>query len=161
MMSVGTSKTAEGERAVSNGASSVAGVAPGMRASRPRPRPERCLGMRAFRSNGSCPRDHFLGKLFIGQRAGRTRVVLKNGQPKAGRLRETHVAWYQALELFLWKMLSNLLDHLASQPRARIIHGQHDAKEIDSRVEAVAHQPDGIQQLLHAFQGEIFRSEEH
>src|SRR5271165_4035615 len=82
-------------------------------------------------------------------------IVLQNGESVAGCLGEADITWHNGIELFLGKVFLNLAHNFFTQGRTWIVHGKDYAEEHDVRIQAVTNQPDGIEELLHAFQGKV------
>src|SRR5882724_201611 len=120
--------------------SSAAGVAE-RRAPRPRPSP------RLFMPE-NLPRE-----FEICDRPARPQIVQHHGLAVARRLREPHVARNHRVEDLAREIAVHLVADLERQARPAIEHREHDALDREARVQALAHEPDGLEKLREPLQG--------
>src|SRR5207249_3385507 len=111
--------------------SSAVGVAES-RAPRPRPSP------RLFML------QHLPGEFEICDRPTRSQVMEHHGLPVARCLREAHVARDHRVEDLAREVAVHLVSDLKRQARPAIEHREHDARDGEARVQALAHEPDGL-----------------
>src|SRR6266567_4928800 len=121
-----------------------ASAALGMRASRPRPSPYRLA-----------TRHRLARKLGIRTCAARPRVVQRDGQSVARSLGEAHAARDDGVEDGPIHMAAHLGRNLKRESGASVVHGQHDTIDLQTAVQTLADEADGIHQLAETLQGVV------
>src|SRR3989338_4619506 len=111
------------------------------RAPRPRPSP------RLFMSQ-DLPRE-----FEVRERAARLEVVEHHRPAVTRGLREAHVAGDDGIEDLTREVAVDLVADLEREARSAVEHRQHDALDLESRVQALAHELHGLEQVSEPLEG--------
>ena len=84
-----------------------------------------------------------------------------HGLPVAGCLGEAHVARNHRVEDLARKVAVDLLADLERQARPPIEHREHDALDGKVLIQALAHEPDGLEEMREPLEGVELALERH
>ena len=105
--------------------------------------------------------DDLGGELDVGLAAGAVVVVEQDRLAVRGRLGDAHVARDHGLVDLGPEEGAHVRRDLLRQRRARVVHGQHDALDLEARIERGADLVDGLLELRDAFQREELALHRH
>src|SRR5690242_447223 len=140
MASIGSSTVA-----VPGASADEAGPGDESRAPRPRPRPCWRLTMR----------NYLPGQLEICGRAGGAQIVEHDRLPVAWRLTKPYIPRYYRCHDLLTEVLLCLGPDLGSKAGPAIEHGQDDPFDLELRVQALADEADGLDNVRQTLHGVV------
>src|SRR5215470_8159665 len=118
----------------------------GSRMSAPSPRPKAFLGIG----------DNLLGELCVALGPLAMYVIENNRLTKTWCFCQANIARNHALKDLGAEKTAQIGCHLAGKRGALVVHRQENALDFQARVEGAANSHQGVEQLRHAFQGEVF-----
>src|SRR5215472_15383693 len=116
------------------------------RMSAPSPRPSAFLAIS----------DHLLGQMRVALCPPAVWVVKNNGFAEARRFRKANVTRNDALEYLRAEKGAQIVGNLARERSPVVVHGEENALDREVGIQRAPDAHEGIQQLRHAFQGQVF-----
>src|SRR2546427_10408936 len=91
--------------------------------------------------------EHLPREFQICDRPARSQIVQHHGLPVARGLREPHVTRDYRVEDLAREIAVHLVANLDRQARPAVEHREHDALDREARIQALASEVDGVEQM--------------